>query len=340
MVAPAPRADDVPETVQRAGAAGALWIRRLPDDRLGLRYWDARHRVLHESAIPQPVGPRAAVSEALWLRFQFLVSLPPSAGRPWPPPEPALPTLRPELVAALEAPLPDPWPELPAFTVPPVPAPPAPPPPQGEVQVTVSALPGARRAPLGVAATPDQLTEPAGPDAARGAPGHQEPRGALRFEAGVPGPLALGGSLRGTLPVGASPDAVGLAVVGALGVAAWHPSWAAAIGAGVAAVSPRVEAGVGAAWGENELRLHVSATAAVEALTVVSGDATVDDAWRGALRIGTTVGWSIGRWMPLAGLELALSPWVLSLRDDADETVLAERFGVGLVVGIGYAFGP
>jgi len=340
FMTPAPRAEDVPDAVQRVGASGALWMRRLAEARLGLRYWDARHRVLHESAIPEPVGPPDAVAEALWLRFQFLVALPPSAGRPWPPPEPALPTLRPELVAALEAPTPDPWPVLPAFIVPPVPSPPAPPPPQGEVEVIVSALPGARRAPLGVAATPDQLADPGRVDDGRGTPDHRDTHVALRFELGLPSPPALGGSLRVMHPIDASSDTFGLAVVGSLGVAAWHPAFAdpAAEAAGPA-MSPRVEAGLGAAWGVSELRLHVSATAAVEALTVVSADATVEEAFRGALRLGTTIGYTLGPLMPMAGLELMLSPGVLSLRDDATVTVLADRFGAGLVVGLGYAFG-
>jgi hypothetical protein len=343
---PAIEVTEVPTAVQRAGASGAIWIRILSDDRIGLRYWDARERVLHESAIPAPHGTRSAVSNALWLRFEFMMALPPAAGRPWPPPEPVVPALRPELVAAWDTPPPDPWPPFPAFSVPPLPPPPAAPVPRGEVEVTVSALPGAPRAPIGVAATPDLL--PSGtPDAdLRGAPGHRVPRVALRFEVGLPSPVSLGGSLRGTLPLGHDEHTGGAAVVGAVGLSTWHPAYSGKDGGalGTPALAPRGELGLGAAWGLNELRLHVSATAALSRLIVPSDTATVDDAWQGALRLGTAVGWALGSLTPSLGLELALSPWVLSMHDGpqnaARQTILADRLRIGLLLGLGYAFPP
>jgi hypothetical protein len=347
VVATAPLAEDVPEAVRRARADGALWVRALPGDTLGLRYWDAEHRVLHEATVPRPEGSSPAVAEALWLRFQFLFDRPPAAGRPWPPPAPTVPPLAPELAAVFAAPPADPWPPLPDFTVPALPPPTRPPDPRGEVELTIAALPGAERAPIGVAATPDQLDPATGPDAAgrdRGAPGHVQPRAGFEFEVNVPEPISLGAAFRLALPLGAGEPAAasapGTALIGVVGASLWHSALAGdpALTLPGVAVSPRIEVGVGAAWGDDALRLQVSATAGLGGLVTVEGEA--DEAWQGALRLGTAIGWVHGRLMPFAGFEAALSPWVLVARRDDERIVLAERFRLGVLLGVGYAFGP
>jgi hypothetical protein len=142
---PAATAVDEPAVAaRRLGAQGVLWATDGPDGPVLHLYRRPEDRVL-DAPVPIPADADAASArEAVRLRAEFLLEAPAAAGRPAPPAAGrALPPIPPDRLGDLMTPAPAPPPPLPPAVVPEPPAlPPAP--PGAQVQVEVTASPGAQ----------------------------------------------------------------------------------------------------------------------------------------------------------------------------------------------------
>lgn len=337
--------ESLPDRLRRLGAVDAFWARTLPGGRIGLRYFRLVPGELFEAELPAPADDTApsALTEAFWLKLQFLMASPPGTGRPWPPQPPVPGPPDAALAAHLDVPRVRPWPALPTWTLPNPPiALPGPPPPQGEVEIVIEARPGAETPTMifsptaehGAMATPAEAPPPT-PDS----PDDDPVRLGLLAAADLPTPWSAGGGLDLLVPVELAATPL-WARFGVTSLVSHHPWDPEAPDGGPLAVW-RAHARLGLRLSADALHLWVGGGPFAAHLTRIgsAGDARLLDTWQAGADAGTLLGWAAGPMMPFAGFAFRVSPQSLRASSGGVAQTLAERWQVGVELGMAVSLG-
>ncbi len=345
VTGPPPAAEELPAAVKRAGAAGAVWIWRR-GDRYELRYFRLEPAELFESTVTVPHGTDStALSDALWLRLQFLRGAPTGTGRSFPPELPVPEPASPEVEAFTHAPTSPLWPagDDPPIPLPPAPLPP-PPPRSGVVEVTVEALPGAQ-VPTGLySSTVEQgqasrrREAPTPPPAPRERAAPPEPagprRGVVLFNATLPAPRSMGfaagldGIIAGTVTW-----------AGRLRVQPFNQPWddLKTSGPHPRLAITRLDATVGlrAALEPLEIRPFIGPTVAT---VVPLGSGSSGTEAEPGLVLGTQLAWDVGGPCVMAEIQFTASPGSLGANVNGKRVVLADTLRLTTGLGLGIPF--
>jgi hypothetical protein len=335
----------LPARLRTLGAGDALWARILPGDRIGIRYFRAVPGELFEAELPGPVAPGGAeaLAEAFWLKLQFMMAAPAGTGRPWPPQPPVPGPPDATLAARLDAPRVRAWPALPSWPLPHPPAAlPGPPPPQGEVEIEIEARPGAE--------APSMIFSPTAEHGVKSSPRSAEPAASPSLEpepvrlgllgtADLPTPWSIGGGLDLFLPM----DLAGTPLWARFGLTSQltHHPWDSTTADGGPLATWRGQARLGARFSAEALRLWAGGGPFVAHLSRIgsAGDAHLDATWQTGLEAGTLLGWAAGPLMPYAGFSFRVSPQSLRASSDGVEYTLAERWQIGVELGVAVSLG-